>query len=168
MSILYGNPTKSHPLEEYDLLYAADGCIEWTRSCNPSGYGHLRAGGKLYQAHRLTWQRVIGDIPDGMCVLHTCDNPKCVNPEHLWLGTRADNNADCISKGRGNRIGSTPGPRPAIRGEKNPTARLTERDVRVIRRLVYSGITGTRVASLFGTGKSQISAIVRRKAWAHV
>ena len=75
-------------------------CIEWTGRCNDGGYGTW--GRKL--AHRLAWVEANGPIPAGMCVLHACDNPPCINVDHLWLGTQADNAADRESKGRGNSL----------------------------------------------------------------
>ena len=75
-------------------------CIEWDKYRNPKGYGHRTFNGKVFLAHRAAWIDVNGDIPDGLCVLHKCDNPPCVNVEHLFLGTRGDNNRDCVRKGR--------------------------------------------------------------------
>lgn len=76
-------------------------CIEWHLRCSPSGYGQVRREGKQQQAHRWTWAEEHGPIPDGMCVLHRCDNPPCVNLDHLFLGTPKDNMRDMWQKGRG-------------------------------------------------------------------
>lgn len=80
-----------------------NGCIEWTRSLTGNGYGRAYAGNKKFSAHRLCWILNFGDIPNGLWVLHRCDNRICVNPDHLFLGTRLDNIADMVSKGRQTR-----------------------------------------------------------------
>jgi hypothetical protein len=98
-----------------------------------------------------------GNIPDGMMVLHRCDNPPCVNPDHLFLGVAADNSADMVAKGRGN------GPR----GDSHCSSKLTENDVRQIRSLYASGEYSMRqLAKRFGVGSDQISRIVNRQKWA--
>ena len=81
------------------LVRMPNGCLEWT-GAHSHGYGVLTAGGKNIYTHRLAWQIVNGPIPKGMFICHTCDNPPCCDPEHLWLGTNADNTADKVAKGR--------------------------------------------------------------------
>lgn len=81
---------------------AATGCLEWNKYRLPVGYGRTRYEGQNILAHRMAWILINGSIPDGMCVLHRCDNPPCCNVEHLFLGTRKDNTADMIAKGRMN------------------------------------------------------------------
>jgi hypothetical protein len=78
-----------------------DDCMVWRGARNGCGYGAKRIGGKVRSTHRLAWEWANGTIPDGMCVLHRCDNPPCCNPSHLFLGTVADNNRDRKAKGRG-------------------------------------------------------------------
>ena len=84
------------------LIRAPNGCLEWTGATNPAGYGLMRANGKVVLTHRLAWALANGAIPDGLQVLHHCDNPPCCDAEtHLFLGTDADNRADMAAKGRG-------------------------------------------------------------------
>ena len=77
-----------------------NGCHVWTNGRNSKGYGTMKVNGKSVSAHRLAWEFANGTIPDGLCVLHKCDNPPCCNPDHLFLGTRKDNNDDRDAKGR--------------------------------------------------------------------
>ena len=84
-----------------------DDCWNWTASKNIQGYGYFRFDGKMRKAHRMAWLLVNGEIPDGMCVCHTCDNPGCVNPIHLWLGTNQDNMDDMNNKGRHYNLNQT-------------------------------------------------------------
>jgi hypothetical protein len=83
-----------------------DNCIEWDKSRSPKGYGRVKYKGKMRYAHRVAWIKRYGYVPEGMHVLHRCDNPPCINIEHLFLGTQADNMKDMAGKGRG-RNGNT-------------------------------------------------------------
>lgn len=126
----------------------------------------------MWLAHRVAWELERGPIPPGMCVLHRCDNPPCCNPEHLWLGTNADNMADRDAKGRGAR-GDRNGVRlhPEIhiasrpRGERNGSAKLTGSQVGEIRAWVGRGFTRAAVAKEYGVSRTTVSQIVSGLLW---
>ncbi len=85
-----------------DILKAdSELCWEWTGSCDSSGYGTIRVNKSTHSTHRTAWRITYGTIPSGMYICHKCDNPKCVNPNHLWIGTSQDNSLDRARKGRG-------------------------------------------------------------------
>ena len=86
-------------LLQHSKLNRETGCIEWVGVTN-RGYGVLKIGNTRDKAHRLAWKEAYGEIPQGLCVLHRCDNPGCINLDHLFLGTKGDNNRDRKSKGR--------------------------------------------------------------------
>jgi hypothetical protein len=127
------------------------GCWLWDGACFVTGYGKFKKGGIDGYAHRFSYELHFGQIKNGLHVLHTCDNPSCVNPEHLFLGTQADNNWDSMKKGR------------RARGER--LGKLTEDDVRYIRRSTESG---GKLAVRFGICRSNVGAIRRSESWAHI
>jgi hypothetical protein len=136
---------------------APSGCWEWGRAKDLDGYGLLYVGGRMRRAHRVSYQLFAGDIPAGAFVCHSCDNPACCNPEHLWVGSPQDNQDDCRDKGR------------TARGERNRHARLSVSDVCAIRRRHASGgITKRALAKKFGVTPTAIAHIVKRKTWRHV
>jgi hypothetical protein len=138
-----------------------NGCWNWLGSLSPSGYGRITAMGKKLRAHRYSWMLTSEhDIPAGMVVCHSCDNRKCVNPDHLFLGTVADNVADCVSKGRHARGEKLSHPRAA--GEKNGNSRLTVRQVNAIRADERSQ---RKIATRFGVSQPLISKIKRGEIW---
>jgi hypothetical protein len=139
-----------------------DGCWVWQRVTNGVGYGMLRVGGKMVYAHRLAHELGVGPIPDGLHVLHSCDNPRCINPAHLSAGTRSKNMKECSDRGRA-RI-----PRPIKHGEENGASKLTEVDVRSIRRLLAKGLTQKEIAGRFGVSQSAISLIKLGHKWSSV
>lgn len=138
----------------------ADSCWCWEGGKNPLGYGKLNirhVGWRL--AHRVAWELTCGVIPDGLCVLHSCDNPPCCNPSHLRLGTRRDNSNDKVARHR----------QSYIRGEKCTNAKLTEKQVLEIRRVYATGgIKQIELARRLGVGKTLIGYIVNHKAWKHL
>ena len=133
------------------------GCWEWKQSTGGHGYGQSWDGKTVRLTHRLAWELCVGEIPAGMCVLHKCDNRKCVNPKHLFLGTKADNNEDMRRKGR-----RAPGWKTANLGETNGMAKLTATAVIEIRSSCEPGVS---LAKRFNVTSSLISMVRRRKAW---
>ena len=137
-------------------------CLVWTRGTTSIGYGSIRRNNKHVLAHRLAWELANGrPVPEGLYVLHSCHNPPCCNPDHLRVGTQADNMRDAAEAGRTS-------PPPVRRGADNPAARLADDDVREIRRLHAGGMPLARIAPKYGVSGAAISKIVRREMWAHV
>jgi hypothetical protein len=124
---------------------------------------------KRYRAHRFAFLLLHGDIPNDLLVLHTCDNPICVNPAHLYLGTHQDNMDDKVRRGRqakGATHGSKTKPESIPKGERNGGAKLTPSDVRQIRRLFKAGCSSQKeLARKFSVSPSQIYNIVSNRCW---
>lgn len=147
-----------------------NGCWVWMGSLLNTGYGQLRIGGKQLTAHRVSWTIHHGPIPEGMCVLHRCDHPPCVRPDHLFLGTIADNNADKKAKGRsacGLKHGTVTHPNFRI-GSKVWSAKLTEDQVLDIRRRGAMGEKQKNIAKEFNVKPTTICAILKTRSWKHV
>jgi hypothetical protein len=135
-------------------------CIEFKGYKDKAGYGQRRIGSKMYKAHRLAYCKAHNlDIKaiDGLVVMHTCDNPPCVNPEHLRLGTHQDNMDDMAKKGR----------RKQVVGEEHGKAKLTSEDVLRIREMVKFK-SEAEVARLFLISLPHVINIVSRRRWAHL
>ena len=132
-------------------------CWLWVGSVGPQGYGAFwdSKQNRRYRAHRAAWELYVGPIPDDICVLHKCDVRHCVNPDHLFLGDRADNFADMWAKGR-YRAG---------RGTEMPNAKLNDAAVRAIRR---SSKSQRAIAREYGVDQSLICLVQTRKSWKHV
>lgn len=163
------------------------GCWEWQGSKGRGGYGQMpmpRPGSPI-RAHRFSYERFVGPIPSGMFVCHHCDNPNCVNPDHLFVGTPKDNTQDSAQKGRraigdkhwsrtkphlrprGDRNGMRRYPN-CLRGEANGFAKLTETDVQTIKRSLHDGVRGRVLAARYSVTEDAISKIKRGHTWTHV
>ena len=134
-------------------------CWEWTSYRNRvQGYGRLHHNGKDHKAHRVSYALANGPIPDGLVVRHKCDNPPCVNPAHLELGTQADNVADRVARSRGARV----------QGTANGRSKLTEDTVREIRTKHAGGGTINDLAIEYEVSVYVVWSAVHRKTWKHV
>ena len=152
------------------------GCWFWTGCCNRSGYGMITISSKLCKivsyVHRVMWEEKFGKIPDGLYVCHHCDNPPCINPDHLFLGTHQDNMDDGKKKGRfasGERHYQFGHPERFFRGENNGMSKLTEQDVRDIRRkFKVPGILLRHLAEEYKVHLRTIQNVVNYNTWKHV
>lgn len=137
------------------LKQSKSGCIEYFGKTYVRGYGYLCINGFYWRVHRLMWTLAYGEIKKGKLICHSCDNPKCVNLGHLFLGTYLDNNRDSIRKGRGKKQN----------GESNASSKLKAKQVKEIRRLYQLGLSQSKIAEQFGVDQSNVSRIVNRKKW---
>jgi hypothetical protein len=134
-------------------------CWFWTATRLKSGYGLMWLETYLELAHRISWIIYHGAIPEGMQVLHKCDIPSCVNPDHLFLGTQLVNAMDCASKGRHCNH---------IHPERSGMAKLSLSDVVEIRRMIAEGNSNKNIAALFGVAPNTISQIKTGDTWRNV
>lgn len=154
-------PTEAPAVRFWRYVRKSEGCWEWTAALGGSDYGTFGLNRReMVPAHRFSWELHFGPIPPGLLVCHHCDNPKCVRPDHLFMGTPLANTRDMIRKGR--RV-----LRPA-RGEANGSSKLTEAKVLEIRHRRAAGETARALAQEFGVSSPLISYIAKRKAWRHV
>lgn len=143
-----------------DRTTKSPNCWIWTGGLSKSGYGQLHAPALgERRAHRVSFILHRGAIPDGLLVLHKCDNPRCVNPAHLFLGTPLDNIRDMIAKGRDDKV----------KGMRHPAAKLTDGDVKSMRRLYASGRkTQGQLCKMYDISRSHMCYILKRVYWKHL
>lgn len=138
---------------------APSGCLLWTASTRKDGYGQLGFSGKNWAAHRAHYAAVVGPIPENMCLLHACDNHRCIELSHLSVGTKAENTADMVRKGRAG----------GAKGERHYKAKLRESDVLWLRAQGIDSREWFKEQALrLGLDESSIRLAVRRKTWRHI
>ncbi len=142
------------------LVDPVTGCWNWQRAIGSHGYGQISADGVQKLAHRYSYERTKGPIPKGLYICHSCDNRRCVNPDHLWPGTCKQNHQDALQKGRGRR--------GVNRGEDGGMARFTSEQVLEIRAAVAAGDTQAKWARKHNVHKTTIQYICKRKTWKHL
>lgn len=140
------------------IIKYPEGCWSWSGNKDQDGYGLLSFSGKTLKAHRVSWQIHKGKIPPNIFVLHSCDNPICSNPDHLFLGTARDNLIDMIKKGR----------RVAAKGEKHSRAKLKNENVMEIRSLLKQGYSFGKLGKKFNVDRTAIRNIKNGKSWSHL
>jgi len=136
------------------------GCLEWLGKLDPQGYGYSYINGKIERAHRVSWILYKGDIPKNMCICHKCDNRKCANIDHLFLGSRKENYDDMVKKGR--RKNNSP------LGEKHYRTKFKEEDINNIIKNYREGMKFSEIAKLYNCHRSTIYLIFKRKTWKHL
>jgi hypothetical protein len=157
-------PVRSIAERFWEKVEQTDDCWLWNANLDGYGYGRFRLGEKKERSHRVSWELAFGPIPEGLHVLHKCDTPACVRPDHLFLGDRFANMRDASHKGR--MRGSVKGRKGAgAKGEANKSARLTESQVGEIRQ---SEESQRALGRRYGVSQAAISKIKARKSWAHV
>lgn len=163
---------KTRPLlDRFQEKYVCNletGCWEWTGEIDRHGYGKIKSNGKRSFSHRISHEIHVGPIPNGLLVCHHCDNRKCVNPDHLFLGTHADNSADMAAKGRS----------PDQRGDRNHRSVFTEKEISLIKQFLHrhppkrgsSKMAGSCsfLARWFGVVPWTIAKIGRGESWSHL
>lgn len=145
---------------DIDVAALIEPCALWPGRLDSAGYGR---SGKRVKAHRKAYEDAFGPIPEGLFVCHRCDNPACINPAHLFLGTAADNNRDRHAKGRSRGLFPSGDEHPARQrsGQRHWSAKLSDDDVQAIRSERAKGITTLSLGNRFGVNPATISRIAR-------
>lgn len=154
------NNSRKKPLSErfWEHVVKSDGCWEWNGGKAVHGYGSIHDdNGHQLRSNQASWILHHGPIPEGLWILHKCDNPPCVRPDHLYLGTHQDNMRDLILRGKGKGA--------AMVGSKNVHAKLREKDIPMIYKLNELGISYTAIGRMFRVKRNAIKSIIIGKSW---
>lgn len=145
-------------VDKTDDCWIWTGCLSGNR--RSTGQPQFRIANKTYYSHRVSWEMANGDIPEDLCVLHKCDVPQCVKPDHLFLGTQLDNIRDMVQKGRarGNNI----------KGEDHTLHKLVDANIREIRQLSVQRVPQRKIAKRYGVSQYVVWAIIHRRMWNHI
>lgn len=149
----------SKQLERFHSSYKIDsetGCWNWQLHLSPDGYGRCYFNGSNVRAHRLSYELHNGPFPRHLYICHSCDNPRCVNPLHLFAGTQSENMLDKKNKNRAKGINKR---------TSNGNSKLSERDIETVFELLGAGLSQSKVASLVNSTQSHISRIKNRQRW---
>lgn len=160
MSKFYKRPDHSPITKEFILeriKISDNGCWEWQAALNKPGYAVVWHNKKLHLGHRVAYELWIGQIPDGLFVCHKCDNPRCMNPDHLFIGNDKMNQDDSVKKGRHRHC--------VFYAENNPTAKFTNNEVRWLRSCKMSGY---KLSKILGVSRGTINKLRRRDSYATV
>lgn len=156
----------------WSKVQRSDGCWIWIGPTGRGGYGVFSPmTGKNVRAHRYSYELERGEIGPGLLVIHSCDNPPCVNPAHLRAGTAKDNSRDMVMRGRslvGDRNPSRAHPEKQVRGERQHKAKLTEEKVRMARALEAGGLRRADIARAIGVSRAASDAALEFRTWKHV
>lgn len=156
----------------WEKVDQAGDCWVWLAHKDHAGYGQFTYGLKTIRSHRVAWILTHGEIPNGLFVCHKCDNPSCVRPDHLFLGTHSDNMRDSYRKGRKvlpDRTRFVKGHQQASRGEASHLAKLTSDQVLEIRRTYeQGGVTQEALARKYGVERTTVRDIIHRRNWKHI
>jgi hypothetical protein len=144
--------------EKVNKTESDEDCWDWIANSDDSGYGALKVDGIMQKAHRVAWELVHGKMPEGLCILHNCDRPSCVNIKHLRIGTQKENIGDMLKRGRGNHA----------KGERVNTAKLTEKQIPEIRLRLQQGEQQSLIAKSLGLCRGTINHIASNRTWTHV
>ncbi len=146
-------------------------CWLWKAAKTTHGYGAVKIAGRVLFAHRVAYALINRSTPVDKLVCHSCDNPACINPLHLFLGSHADNSRDMRNKNRqaiGARNGTKTCPASIARGDKHGRSILSSEQVANIKRLLSAGETCRKIGSMFGVGRSTVGEIKRGRTWTHI